>query len=99
MHAAGVPRSRLAGRLGRERGGQLGLQQLVLLLEPHVFVLQVSDLAREPLALGLLAQPRAPRALPVALLPPLPLQLPLVLQKSEVLAHPLSPIGNSAEQP
>ena len=68
--------------LGRH-SSELGLQHAHRLLQFDVLLIQLLHLDGQSLALRLLAQPRAPRRLPVRLLPPLPLLLPLILRSNE----------------
>jgi hypothetical protein len=76
--------------------GQLGVQDLNLgqqlhlfLLQPSVLCAQLLDLPRQLLALGLLAQARPPRRLAVALLAPHALHLTLIQHPLKVAGHEL----------
>lgn len=69
--------------LGRH-SSELGLQHAHCLLQLDVLLIQLFHLDGQCLALPLLAQPRAPRRLPVRLLPPLPLLLPFILRSHQV---------------
>ena len=68
--------------LGRH-SSELGLQHAHCLLQLDILLIQLLHLDGQCLALPLLAQPRAPRRLPVRLLPPLPLLLPFILRSHQ----------------